>query len=56
MYERFSRFKDPGLTEEEAEAVLLQMEKNLQTRRNNLSSSVDWFLSARFNRKYYREN
>lgn len=47
MYERF---KDPGLTEKQAQAVLLQMEKNLQIRKYNLNAPVGWFLKASFNR------
>ena len=32
MCERFTRFKDPGMTPEQARAVLVVMEKDLQSR------------------------
>ncbi|MCU0632871.1 MAG: DUF3795 domain-containing protein [Methanolinea sp.] len=33
MCERFTRFKDPGMNEEEAQAVLLRMEEELRARK-----------------------
>jgi hypothetical protein len=33
MCERFSRFKDPDMSEEQAQAVLVQMERELRARK-----------------------